>query len=657
MRNPNNTQYIENNPSAYREALAAAQEVLAAVQEIPQPKPLPTPACTPLPSQDTPQGEDTGPDSGADEHEADDVDPDDRGLSAVHKHKNLCVDSQDQISTTVHDQYENLFVDPHADDFEAKQTSDDSQRSTDLDVWPLSDRNDDTYGQDTPQDEPPSQQTVTSLTPHRLDTIRNTSFKRKQNSEDGRLSKRAHIKLADAADGDLWNSSARYLTTWTYEEFALRYYMLLPSSSRTSEIRDLASKTLTKVLGASKSEGLDKYRLGLTEIFFGADILAILENLRTTCLNYHTTVIQKNLKAKYYRSKYLEARNSILLIQSVSRGYLARKHIREKCKSNAATTIQRVWRGHNQRKSFNAIRNDVIPIQAAAKGFLRRRQIMDTRVGKAAVLIQRVWRLRRYMKSWRQYRRKVVIVQSLWRGKCARRVWEKIRQEMASSDAVGQGDHRKDRMAKLPADWLTQLQRIKSTEVLKDCQHFCYTIRNPVTSIDVRPDQDTLKQSGGPDRILTTDRRLKQLKFILEDSWEKEKSFETPKIVLQVSRRVHLAELVATYEAEKAKPRKEGQPSARQRFVNILFPHTIKDKSATRKKGEKTKRKKGEKGKKKGKKMNKRKGEQLGEQEVRQQAEGAFDYWIRLGKPLWKMSQRYGPPILALLPKEVTETR
>ena len=198
------------------------------------------------------------------------------------------------------------------------------------------------------------------------------------------------------------------------------------------------------------------------------------------------------------------------------------------------------------------------------------------------------------------------------------------------------------------------MQRIKSTEALEDCKHFCYTIRHPVTSIDVRPDQDALKQSGGPDKIPTRDRRLKQLKFILEDGWEKEKSFETLKIVLQVSRRLHLAELAATYEAEKATPQKQGQPSARQKFVNILFPHAIKVKSKKaneRKKGEKSNKRK------KGKKVSNQKGEQLSEQEVREQAESTFDYWIRLGKPLWRFSQRYGRPILVVLPKEVTETR
>ena len=60
---------------------------------------------------------------------------------------------------------------------------------------------------------------------------------------------------------------------------------------RTSEIRDIVNKILTKVLKASKSEGLNKYQLGLTEIFFYVNILAILENLRITRLDHCATVI------------------------------------------------------------------------------------------------------------------------------------------------------------------------------------------------------------------------------------------------------------------------------------------------------------------------------------------------------------------------------
>jgi myosin heavy subunit len=290
-------------------------------------------------------------------------------------------------------------------------------------------------------------------------------------------------------------------------------------------------------------------------------------------------VIQKNLKAKYYRRKYLEARNAILLIQSVTRRHLAWKHTQETRKIEAATTIQRVWRGQKQRKSFNTIRNNVILVQAAAKGFLRRREIMDTRVGKAAVLIQRVWRLRRHMKSWRQYRRKVVLVQSLWRGKCARRRCEKIREAEPSSDAMGRGDHGNDRSQSYLHTG-EQSCNGSSIEVIEDCQRSCHTLCHPVISIDIRPDQDALERSGGLHKIPTRYRRLKQVKLILEDRWKKDESLDVPKIALQVSRRIHLVELTARYmedtkaekaasekrrtEAKKTASKKRRQPSAKK---------------------------------------------------------------------------------------------
>ncbi|KAI9746521.1 MAG: Myosin type-2 heavy chain 1 [Claussenomyces sp. TS43310] len=224
-------------------------------------------------------------------------------------------------------------------------------------------------------------------------------------------------------------STAGYPTRWTYEEFGLRYYMLVPSTQWTAEMRQLANAILTKALGANNGQGHDKYQLGLTKIFFRAGMLAFLENLRTSRLDDCAIMIQKNLKAKYYRRKYLEARGSILLVQSLARGHLARKQAQDARTTKAATTIQRVWRGQKERKVFHAIRNNVISAQAAAKGFLRRREIMNTRLGNAALVIQRTWRSRRAMRNFRQYRKKVVIMQSLWRGKRARRGYKKVREE------------------------------------------------------------------------------------------------------------------------------------------------------------------------------------------------------------------------------------
>ncbi|CAG9999951.1 unnamed protein product [Clonostachys byssicola] len=224
-------------------------------------------------------------------------------------------------------------------------------------------------------------------------------------------------------------SCAGYPTRWTYEEFALRYYMLVHSSGWTSEIRQMADVILSKALGTSSEKGMDKYQLGLTKIFFRAGMLAFLENLRTNRLNECAIMIQKNLKAKYYRRQYLEAREAIVLTQSAARAFIARRLANELRTVRAATTIQRVWRGSKQRKAFLAIRKDMILFESAAKGYLRRKNLMEERVGNAALTIQRAWRSRQSLKSWRQYRRKVVLIQSLWRGRSARKEYKHMREE------------------------------------------------------------------------------------------------------------------------------------------------------------------------------------------------------------------------------------
>ncbi|KAE8359991.1 P-loop containing nucleoside triphosphate hydrolase protein [Aspergillus caelatus] len=224
-------------------------------------------------------------------------------------------------------------------------------------------------------------------------------------------------------------STAGYPTRWTYEEFAIRYYMLCHSSQWTSEIREMCHAILQKALVDGSNQKQDKYQLGLTKIFFRAGMLAFLENLRTSRLNECAIMIQKNLRCKYYRRRYLEARASILTTQALIRGFLARQHAAEVRKVKAATSIQRVWRGHKERKKYYIIRANFILFQSVAKGFLCRQNIMDTIHGNAAKVIQRAFRSWRQLRAWRQYRRKVIIVQNLWRGKQARRQYKKLRED------------------------------------------------------------------------------------------------------------------------------------------------------------------------------------------------------------------------------------
>jgi hypothetical protein len=81
-----------------------------------------------------------------------------------------------------------------------------------------------------------------SLIPHRQDTPQHTCSKRKQHFEDGGASKLAHIELASVIEGG--SSSIGYPARWTYEEFALRYHMLVPALLRKSEIRDMVKRIM-----------------------------------------------------------------------------------------------------------------------------------------------------------------------------------------------------------------------------------------------------------------------------------------------------------------------------------------------------------------------------------------------------------------------------
>ncbi|KAI1462207.1 putative myosin MYO2 [Annulohypoxylon moriforme] len=224
-------------------------------------------------------------------------------------------------------------------------------------------------------------------------------------------------------------SCAGYPGRWTYEEFALRYYLLIPSSRWQTEIRQLVKEILGQALGSLTGTGTDSYQLGLTKVFFRAGMLAHLENLRQNRMSEAAILIQKNLKAKYYRRKYLEAREAIISFQSLARARTIRVKAQELRTVKAATTIQRVWKGSKQRKAFQRIRSSVILVQAVAKGYLRRKEIMETRVGNAVILIQRVWRSRRQVQAWRNYRKKVTLVQSLWRGRQARKEYKTMREE------------------------------------------------------------------------------------------------------------------------------------------------------------------------------------------------------------------------------------
>lgn len=216
-------------------------------------------------------------------------------------------------------------------------------------------------------------------------------------------------------------------TRWTYEEFASRYYLLIPSTQWVSEAKEFCDRILQKSLPAT-----GKYQLGRTKIFFRAGMLALLEKQRSDRMNESAIIIQKNLRMVYYRKQYQLIRNSLIAFQTVARGSIARFNADARRKNNAAVTIQKTWRGYVQHQSYQAIRKSTVNLQARIRGALLRTGILEQRFETAACTIQRHWRGHLAREQFQATRKKITIIQGLWRIKLARRVLQTLREEARS---------------------------------------------------------------------------------------------------------------------------------------------------------------------------------------------------------------------------------
>ncbi|KIO19182.1 hypothetical protein M407DRAFT_31169 [Tulasnella calospora MUT 4182] len=222
-------------------------------------------------------------------------------------------------------------------------------------------------------------------------------------------------------------SCAGYPTRWTFEEFAERYYMLVPSANWGPQIKELCMMILGETI---KDE--DKYQVGLTKIFFRAGMLAFLEGLRSDRLNYLVTAVQKNMKRMMARKKYTQMRIAAIKIQTWWRGISARRLVLSIRKEVAVKRYQCLARRYIQRKQFLDVRNSVILIQSRIRGANARRAYLEERTKDASVRLQS---LLRGLLSRRSYKREVhlvIYIQSCIRRRLARKELKQLRAEARS---------------------------------------------------------------------------------------------------------------------------------------------------------------------------------------------------------------------------------
>jgi hypothetical protein len=202
--------------------------------------------------------------------------------------------------------------------------------------------------------------------------------------------------------------------------------------------------------------------------------------------------------------------------------------------------------------------------------------------------------------------------------------------------SVGGGD----KFSKLSTPLRAKLGRIADAVTLATVRDYLRYQRTPRSSAD--DPNDATEGGAGPDIISASDQRNRELKTRIISNEEDEKSIQQWRIAVRISKRVALAELIGNYieerDARRAVPRKRRkkqlpQSSPKDRFIDLLFPETIKYK---------------------GEQLSKM-AQVIEDKGPREDAKKKFDYWIQLGEPLAAMAQRYGIALVALLPKTLTD--
>jgi myosin heavy subunit len=119
-----------------------------------------------------------------------------------------------------------------------------------------------------------------------------------------------------------------------FKTFALRYHIMLgPEGLRT--VRNLGGDVRSACNEVIQSRHVkpfikhNMYRIGNTKIFLRADVLHLLDGIQGHVMSDAIVVVQSWLRGRNERGKYLTIKASLMLVQAVSRGHLARAHRRK----------------------------------------------------------------------------------------------------------------------------------------------------------------------------------------------------------------------------------------------------------------------------------------------------------------------------------------
>ncbi|AET39857.1 myosin family protein Ecym_5067 [Eremothecium cymbalariae DBVPG len=328
-------------------------------------------------------------------------------------------------------------------------------------------------------------------------------------------------------------SCAGFPTRWTYNEFALRYHLLVPSTHWTkifaTETTEEEINELCKdILGTTVTDK-EKYQLGNTKIFFKAGMLAYLEKKRTDKLNSSSTMIQKKIKGIYYRRRYLEITGSLRKFQSVAKGIILRAHVDHEFKTWAAILLQSFLRGSSMYRKTQEQLNSIIRTQSLFRRQLACRELRARREIESAIKIQKKIRAFKPRKSYVHYKKSTIVVQSLVRRRFAKRQLDVLKQEAKSVNHLKEVSYKlENKVIELTESLAAKVKenkdlnaRIKELQTsLNESAHFKELLKaqkeEHIRSLDEQNDTHTLAYDAISSRLAAAKKEIDDARLEIE---------------------------------------------------------------------------------------------------------------------------------------------
>ena len=171
------------------------------------------------------------------------------------------------------------------------------------------------------------------------------------------------------------------------------------------------------------------WAVGKSLVFMKHEAYERLQSARLKLRSESAIKIQAKYRAMMGRQRFAKIKSSMIRLQAVWRGKLARIRAQKMRQEKAALYLQAVARMTIQRLAFLRTRAAAIRIQSVWKGVVTRRKFSTLKEDRAAAKIQAIWRGQQTRAAFKQLLLGVAEIQRHWRMRAAKMQLRRLKQE------------------------------------------------------------------------------------------------------------------------------------------------------------------------------------------------------------------------------------